>query len=95
MIHTGPGPLRFGEVATRWASDAGITNQVPGSSPRGNHRGRKEAEGTSSWEAEPKHIKCGAALIPSLSWSECRQEGVGTKLGQSTGTIRRLAGHAP
>ena len=35
VIHTGPGLLRFGEVATRWTSDAGLTNQVPGSSPRG------------------------------------------------------------
>ena len=31
--------------------------------------------GTSSWEAEPKHNMCGAALIPFLFWSECRQEG--------------------
>ena len=39
-------------------------------------RDRKEAgEGTSSWEAEPKHNMCGAALVPFLLWSECRQEG--------------------
>ena len=31
--------------------------------------------GTSSWEAEPKHNMCGAALIPFLFGSECRQEG--------------------
>jgi hypothetical protein len=30
------------------------------------------------------HIACGTALIPFFSWSECRQEGVGAKLGQST-----------
>jgi len=79
-------PQRFGAVATRWASHAGYANQVSGSSPRGAHRGRKDAGGTSSWEVEPKHVTCGAALVPFSFWSECRPGGELSNLRKASTT---------
>ena len=96
VIHTGPGLLRFGEVATRWTSDAGLTNQVPGSSPRGAPAtARKRGNVLLGSRAKAHRVWGSAYSISLLMVAECRQEGVGAKLGQSTGTIRRLAGHVP
>ena len=77
-------PLRFGAEATRWASVAGIFNQVPGSSPRGAIRG-SAAGGTSSWEVEPSIYM--AALTSVLSLVGIRPGG-GGQLGQGTRSIQ-------
>ena len=93
VIHTEPGLQRSGEVATRWTSVAGLTDQVPGSSPRGAPvTARKRGNVLLGSRAKAQHVWGSAYSIP-LRVGVPTGRGVGAKLGWGTGTIRRLAGH--
>ena len=80
VIHTEPGLQRSGEVATRWTSVAGLTNQVPGSSPRGAPvTARKRGNVLLGSRAKAQHV-WGSAYSISLLVSADRK-GSGRKIG--------------